>query len=176
MASDFEKGLLIGVLIGEGHFGGDGRQPHVTLRMHVRHEALFDWIGRTFPGGKLYGPYDHGGRHYYQWMARGSYLRDVLLPILDEHLSPDLDAQASERYQEMKGRYGRRLGTDAGSEVPAPDVTSLEDHASSPPEGPEPAQSAGAVARPRRRSSPSPAPERSSVSEIFERLRRESPG
>ena len=89
MATEFEKGVLIGLLVGEGHFGGDGRQPHVTLRMHVRHEALFRWLERTFPGGKLYGPYHHGGRHYFQWMARGSYLRDHLLPVLEEGLSPE---------------------------------------------------------------------------------------
>ena len=33
----FETGLLVGLLVGEGHFGGDGRQPHVTLRMHTDH-------------------------------------------------------------------------------------------------------------------------------------------
>src|SRR5580700_7540130 len=102
--SDLEIGTLVGLLIGEGHFGGDGRQPHVTLRMHVEHEALFHWLERTFPGGKLYGPYHHGGRHYYQWMARGSYLREVILPILDRHLVPSLDGRGYARYQEMKVR------------------------------------------------------------------------
>lgn len=72
MATQFEIGYLVGLLVGEGHFGGDGRSPQVTLRMHVRHEAIFRWIERTFPGGRLYGPYDHGGRHYLQWMARGN--------------------------------------------------------------------------------------------------------
>ena len=36
----FTSGLVLGLLIGGGHFGGDGRQPQVTLRMHVRHEPL----------------------------------------------------------------------------------------------------------------------------------------
>ena len=76
------RGSSSGVLVGEGHFGGDGRQPHVTLRMHVRHERLFRWIEERFPGGRLYGPYHHGGRDYYQWMARGEYLRETLLPLL----------------------------------------------------------------------------------------------
>jgi hypothetical protein len=105
--------VLVGLLIGEGHFGGDGRQPHITLRMHARHQPLFDWIDQTFPGGKLYGPYDHGGRHYMQWMGRGSYLRDVLVPLLDQYLSAELDAQTSQRYDEMKARYHRRLGLPA---------------------------------------------------------------
>ncbi|MCG8468628.1 MAG: hypothetical protein MJB57_10540 [Gemmatimonadetes bacterium] len=103
--SDLEVGILIGVLIGEGHFGGDGRQPQVTLRMHTRHEALFHWIVDRF-GGRLYGPYDHGGRHYYQWMARGTDLRERLLPLLESHLRPELDGQTFRRFSEMKERYG----------------------------------------------------------------------
>ena len=100
-----EEGILVGVLIGEGHFGGDGRQPHVTLRMHVDHEALFNWIVARF-GGRLYGPYHHGGRHYYQWMARGVFLRDRLVPLLDACLSPELDERSYRRFTEMKVRYG----------------------------------------------------------------------
>jgi hypothetical protein len=104
-ASATEIGILVGVLVGEGHFGGDGRQPHVTLRMHTDHEALFLWIQDRFPGGKLYGPYHHGGRSYYQWMARGEYLRETLMPILEEHLHEGLDARTFGRYQNMKERY-----------------------------------------------------------------------
>ena len=73
--SDFDAGFLVGILVGEGHFGGDGRQPQVTLRMHVDHEALFRWLMARFPESRLYGPYDHSGRRYYQWMARGAFLR-----------------------------------------------------------------------------------------------------
>jgi hypothetical protein len=109
MASEFEKGVLVGLLVGEGHFGGDGRQPQVTLRMHVRHEAIFRWLEATFPGGRLYGPYHHDGRHYFQWMARGSYLRDHLVPVLEETLSPELDGPSRERFEEMVRRYASRL-------------------------------------------------------------------
>lgn len=97
--------MLVGVLIGEGHFGGDGRQPHITLRMHTDHEALFRWLEKTFPGGRLYGPYHHGGRSYFQWMARGVFLREELVPLLDEHLSAELDQKAHTRFQAMKERY-----------------------------------------------------------------------
>jgi hypothetical protein len=109
VATEFEEGLLLGLLVGEGHFGGDGRQPHVTLRMHVRHVAVFRWLERTFPGGRLYGPYNHDGRHYYQWMARGTYLRDELLPVLERTLSPRLDAHSYERFGQMRERYASRL-------------------------------------------------------------------
>jgi hypothetical protein len=116
MASEFEKGLLVGLLVGEGHFGGDGRQPHVTLRMHTRHEGIFRFLESTFPGGRLYGPYAHAGRNYFQWMARGTYLRDTLLPILEEGLSPELDPPAYERLQAMKSRYAGRLEPARGME------------------------------------------------------------
>jgi hypothetical protein len=128
MATDFEKGLLVGLLVGEGTFGGDGRQPHVTLRMHVRHAALFSWIERTFPGGRVYGPYHHGGRHYLQWMARGAFLRDELLPLLDEHVTPRLDEYSRTRLDGMRERYTRRLGL--GPEGPGEDATTVAPPAS----------------------------------------------
>ena len=106
LPTPFQEGLLVGILVGEGHFGGDGRQPQITLRMHTDHESLFHWIAATFPGGKLYGPYHHGGRSYYQWMARGAFLREEILPLLERHLAPDLDAKAHRRLSEMKERYG----------------------------------------------------------------------
>jgi hypothetical protein len=114
MASEFDEGMLVGLLIGEGHFGGDGRQPHVTLRMHERHEALFRWLERTFPGGRLYGPYEHGGRRYFQWMARGVYLREELAPLLRRALSPSLDRYVHLRFLAMCERYARQLGQADG--------------------------------------------------------------
>jgi len=105
MPTEFDRGLFIGLLVGEGSFGGDGRVPQVTVRMHVRHEAMFHWLVDRW-GGKLYGPYSHDGRNYYQWMARGRHLREVLVPVLDAGLSPDFDAHSWTRYQAMKDRYG----------------------------------------------------------------------
>ncbi|GGJ88581.1 hypothetical protein [Deinococcus aquiradiocola] len=104
--STFDQGLLLGVLIGEGHFGGDGKQPHVTVRMHTRHARLFDTLLRLCPGSRLYGPYHHGGRHYYQWMVRGEPLRATLIPMLDALDLETLDDHVHERYTEMKTRYG----------------------------------------------------------------------
>lgn len=103
--SRFDAGLVVGLLVGEGHFGGDGKQPQITLRMHTDHEALFRWLVSRLPGSRLYGPYHHGGRSYYQWMARGDVLRETLVPLLDAHLSPELDARSFERFRAMKERY-----------------------------------------------------------------------
>jgi hypothetical protein len=103
--SDFDRGVAVGLLIGEGSFGGDGKQPQVTLRMHVRHEALFRWLAGRFPDSRVYGPYNHGGRSYYQWMARGRALVRDVLPLLEEELHAELDGYAAIRFAEMRERY-----------------------------------------------------------------------
>jgi len=100
-----ERGLVAGVLIGEGHFGGDGKQPQITLRMHVRHEALFHWLQGRFPRSRLYGPYTHGGRSYYQWMARGAALAEDVLPVVEGVLTDEIDSHVAARVREMREKY-----------------------------------------------------------------------
>jgi hypothetical protein len=74
--------------------------------MHVRHEALFHWLTARFPDTRLYGPYHHGGRSYYQWMARGRALVRDVLPLLEEELrGGGLDGYATERFEAMCERY-----------------------------------------------------------------------
>jgi hypothetical protein len=112
--SDFEHGLLIGLLIGEASFGGDGKQPQVTIRLHVRHEALFAWLMQRFPETRLYGPYHHGGRSYYQWMARGPALVRDLLPLLEGQLHAGLDGYAAGRFDAMCSRYAQYIARERG--------------------------------------------------------------
>ena len=110
-------GYLLGLLAGEGHFGGDGRQPQVTLRMHVRHEKLFRWLASTFPESRLYGPYRHGGRHYFQWMARGRFLRETIAPLVAAH-GALLDDYVMERFRAMCARYAIELPPASGGPRP----------------------------------------------------------
>jgi hypothetical protein len=110
--SDYDRGLFVGLMIGEGSFGGDGKQPHITLRMHTRHESLFRWLVDRFPGSRLYGPYHHGGRSYYQWMARGTTLVRDVLPLLEPAEIAELDGHAGERLQLMMDRYGAFIGRE----------------------------------------------------------------
>lgn len=109
MITERHRGLLAGVLLSSGSFGGDGKQPQVTLRMHVRHEDLLRWITDQVPGSKLYGPYVHGGREYFQWMARGDALVQHLLPLLEETLTPELDPPAHARLTDMTTRYAEAI-------------------------------------------------------------------
>lgn len=103
--SDLERGIVCGLLLSQGSFGGDGRQPQITLRMHVRHETLLQWLVDRFPRTRLYGPYHHGDRSYYQWMARGRALVEDVLPVLDGVVTPGLDGPAAARLEEMERKY-----------------------------------------------------------------------
>jgi hypothetical protein len=126
--SSLEEGLIVGLLIGDGHFGGDGRKPQITLRMHVRHETLLRWLQQRLPRSRLYGPYHHAGRHYLQWMVRGEALIEDLLPVLERHIRPDLDGHAYARLTAMTERYAdvieRAARRRAALERSAPDLGS----------------------------------------------------
>ena len=103
--TDLERGIVVGLLIGEGHFGGDGKKPQITLRMHTRHEAIFRWLLKLFPRSRLYGPYHHGGRSYYQWMARGNALAEDVLPLVESVLTDEIDEHVAGRVRDMRTRY-----------------------------------------------------------------------
>jgi hypothetical protein len=103
--TELDRGIVCGLLLSQGSFGGDGRQPQVTLRMHVRHEVLLRWLVERFPRSRLYGPYHHGDRSYFQWMARGRVLVEDLLPVLEGVVSPALDEPAAERLAAMTADY-----------------------------------------------------------------------
>jgi hypothetical protein len=112
---DLERGLICGLLLSQGSFGGDGRQPHVTLRMHVRHRVLLEWLVQRFPRTRLYGPYHHADRSYFQWMARGRSLVEDVLPVLEGVVTPTLDPPAAARLAEMVDRYGEYIARIRGS-------------------------------------------------------------
>src|ERR671921_2046226 len=102
MLADRDQGLVAGILLSQGSFGGDGKQPQITLRMHTRHEALFRWLMERFPRTRLYGPYHHGGRSYFQWMARGQALGEDVLPVIEGAITPEVDAHAAARLAAMR--------------------------------------------------------------------------
>jgi hypothetical protein len=80
--TDFERGLLAGLLIGEGHFGVSKTRAQFVLGMDVRHEAILRLTQDLLPGTILYGPYHHRGRNFFRLMARGDALR-ALLDVFD---------------------------------------------------------------------------------------------
>jgi hypothetical protein len=89
--------------------------------MHVRHELLFRWLVDRFPRTRLYGPYTHGGRSYFQWMARGSALVQDVLPILEDRLSDGLDGHAASRLKAMCERYASYIERERRRGLPEAD-------------------------------------------------------
>ena len=73
----------------------------------------------AFPSTQLYGPYHHGGRSYYQWMARGRALVEDLLPCSRAELTGELDGHAAERFDDDARRatptFIARASADAAS-------------------------------------------------------------
>ena len=67
------------------------------------------WLEVRVPRSRLYGPYHHGDRHYFQWMVRGEALTEDLYPLLERHVGPDLDAHAYARIASMREKYQRAL-------------------------------------------------------------------
>lgn len=80
----FDLGYAMGLIVGEGSFTGDTKQPSLEIRMHRRDLEPLENVQRLL-GGRIFGPYTHGGRNLYVYMLRGRQLKDAL-PILQEHL------------------------------------------------------------------------------------------
>lgn len=112
---DLDRGVVCGLLLSQGSFGGDGKQPQVTLRMHVRHETLLRWLVERFPRSRLYGPYHHGDRSYFQWMARGRALVEDVLPVLESVITPELDPPAHDRLSELRRNYAAFIARVEGA-------------------------------------------------------------
>lgn len=80
----FGLGYAMGLVVGEGSFTGDRLQPSLELKLHRRDLEPLEHVQRTL-GGRIYGPYNRGGRNHYVYMLRGQDLRRAL-PILQRHL------------------------------------------------------------------------------------------
>jgi hypothetical protein len=74
----------MGLIVGEGSFTGDRRQPSLEVKLHRRDLEPLEHLQRML-GGRIFGPYARGGRNLYAYMLRGRELRRAL-PILQEFL------------------------------------------------------------------------------------------
>jgi hypothetical protein len=99
--TDFERGFLAGLIIGEGHFGVSRGAPQFVIGMHIRHEALLRHTRDLLPGSILYGPYHYRGRDFFRLMARGDALRSML-DILDSLEMDRLCPHVARRYAAMR--------------------------------------------------------------------------
>jgi hypothetical protein len=80
----FDLGYAMGLIVGEGSFTGDRQQPSLEVKGHRRDTEPLEHLQKVL-GGRVFGPYAHGGRNLYAYMLRGRELRDAL-PIIQKHL------------------------------------------------------------------------------------------
>jgi hypothetical protein len=80
----FGLGYAMGLIVGEGSFTGDRQQPSLEVKLHRRDVEPLEHLQQQL-GGRIFGPYAHGGRHLYAYMLRGRALKNAL-PILQQHL------------------------------------------------------------------------------------------
>lgn len=69
----FEVGYITGLIVGEGSFTEDGKQPHLAVKLQVTDPTPIQFLKEKL-GGKVY-QHNHGGRHYWLWLLRGRDLR-----------------------------------------------------------------------------------------------------
>lgn len=84
--ADFDLGYIMGIIVSEGSFTGDWRNPCLQIKLHQRDIAVLEFLQSAL-GGKIYGPYHHGDRHYSMWMLRGDDL-DQAVDLFIRHLPP----------------------------------------------------------------------------------------
>ena len=77
MASEFDLGYAMGLIVGAGSFTSDRRQAALSVKMHERDPRPLEHLRAVF-GGRVFGPYAHGDRHYYLYLLRGPALRASL--------------------------------------------------------------------------------------------------
>ena len=74
----------MGLIVGEGSFTGDRQQPSLEVKLHRRDVEPLEHLQRIL-GGRIFGPYTHGGRNSFAYMLRGRELRGAL-PLIQTHL------------------------------------------------------------------------------------------
>src|SRR5215207_3513470 len=94
---EFDIGYIMGLVVGEGSFTADRRQPYLQVKLHVRDPFPLRHLADRL-GGRVYGPYRHQTRHYYTWLLRTWLLRGPALraaiPIFRALLARKLEARA----------------------------------------------------------------------------------
>lgn len=80
----FDLGYVMGLVVGEGSFTGDRRQPALQVKLPARDPFPLRRLTELL-GGRVYGPYDRTGRDYFLFLLRGRDLR-AAVPLFERYL------------------------------------------------------------------------------------------
>jgi hypothetical protein len=113
---DFDRGFIIGLIIGGGSFTGDRKQPTLSIKLHARDPEPLHRLEQLL-GGQVFGPYAHGGRHYCLWHLRGTQLQ-AAIPLFRAHLPSGWRRAQFEAWLE---KYAAVFGSEARNDGSAVD-------------------------------------------------------
>ena len=100
---EFDLGYIMGLVVSEGSFTADRRQPYLQVKLHARDPFPLRHLAERL-GGRVYGPCRHQTRHYYTWLLRGSALRDAI-PIFQTHLPESWKREQFERWLDQHSEF-----------------------------------------------------------------------
>ena len=100
---EFDVGYIMGLVVGEGSFTADRRQPYLQVKLHARDPFPLRHLADRL-GGRVYGPYRHQTRHYYVWLLRGTALRDAV-PIFQADLPESWKREQFERWLDQHSEF-----------------------------------------------------------------------
>lgn len=72
--TDFEVGFVMGLIVGEGSFTGDGKTYAMEIKMHANDPEPIQYVQRVL-GGTIYGPYTRNKREFWHYLLRGFEMR-----------------------------------------------------------------------------------------------------
>jgi hypothetical protein len=104
----------MGLVVGEGSFTADRQQPYLQVKLHARDPFPLRFLSDRL-GGKVYGPYDHGGRHYFTWLLRGPDLKRAI-PLFRDFLP---ESWKREQFEHWLDRHHEFFARDGETDSPA---------------------------------------------------------
>lgn len=108
--TDFEKGFVIGLIVGEGSFTGDKRQPSLDVRMGSNDPEPILFLQQTF-GGAVYHyvrAYKDGRtRDFYDYHLRGGELKQSI-KFFNDHL---VRSRKRDQFEDWMDKYKLRTYT-----------------------------------------------------------------
>ena len=118
---EFDIGYIMGLIVGEGSFTADRRQPYLQVKLHARDPFPVRHLADRL-GGRVYGPYRHQTRHYYTWLLRGAALR-AAVPIFLAYLPESWRREQFERWLEQHSQF---FALDRGAAVPSAPISDVD--------------------------------------------------
>lgn len=110
LLTDFEKGFVIGLIVGEGSFTGDKRQPSLDVRMGSNDPSPILFLRQHF-GGAVYHyirtAKDGRTRDFYDYHLRGGELKRSIR-FFNDYM---VESRKREQFEEWLDRYDLRQYT-----------------------------------------------------------------